>query len=593
MLGSRVSRSTSRAIRPPAAPSQARAAATHSSVRSFFLLALMLVCATGLLSRLVFWQILQHNHLSAIAEAEHVPLNVLTPLRGQIYDAGGNVLATDVTLDLVYAKPKGVKDPERTAQLLSKVLHKTPKDLYQLLTEPSPLVDLTDPLSTSAGQKVRDLALPGIILDPVVRRAYPEGSVASQVLGFANTNLQGQYGLEGRYDPLLAGTAGLRSVMKDTAGNDIHISSGPSAPAHNGADLHLSINGVVQSLLENEIDKAVRQHDAASGTAIVMDPRTGYVLGMASTPNFNPNHYWTTARTNPAALMNPAIQWDYEPGSTMKIITMAAGLDTHVITPQSAFDDTGAFQVGTTTIHNWNMGAFGWETMTQVLQHSANVGASWVAEHLGVQRFYTYVKRFRLGQPTGIDLYGEYGGQIPLPGDKNWSIVNLYTNSFGQGLSITPMQLLTAVSAVANHGVMMRPQVVKRLVYDGRIIDRPPRRVGRVISARAAHTLTNMLVHSAVDGEAENALVHGYNIAAKTGTANIPDGHGGYLTNQTVASTIGYAPAFHPRFAVLVIINKPKDTIWGSEAAAPVLHDIFQELFMYYHVPPSPHALYP
>jgi cell division protein FtsI/penicillin-binding protein 2 len=230
--------------------------------------------------------------------------------------------------------------------------------------------------------------------------------------------------------------------------------------------------------------------------------------------------------------------------------------------------------------------------MTQVLQHSANVGASWVAQRLGSDRFYSYMKRFQLDRPTGIDLSGEERGYLATPGSKYWTIVNLYTNSFGQGLLITPLRLLESIGAVANNGVMVQPQIVRREVYKGKVIDKAPIIAGRPISAGTAHTLTSMLVNSAVDGEAEYALVRGYDIAAKTGTANIADGHGGYLKNQTIASTIAYAPAKNPRFIVLVVLNRPKTSIWGSQTAAPVVQHIMRDLFSYYRVPPSPHAIY-
>jgi cell division protein FtsI/penicillin-binding protein 2 len=238
-------------------------------------------------------------------------------------------------------------------------------------------------------------------------------------------------------------------------------------------------------------------------------------------------------------------------------------------------------------IHNWNLQGNGWETMTQVLQHSANVGASWVANHLGASQFYKYIRRFRIGQPTGIGLSGEARGQVWFPGQKPWTIVNLYTNSYGQGLTVTPLQLVRAVGAVANHGVMMKPQIVHSIVYKGHVIVHKPVAVGRVISPTSAHTLSDMLVHSAIDGEASLALVKGYNIAAKTGTANVAGPNGKYLPGVTIASTIGYAPAYNPRFVILAVINHPRDTPWGSMAAAPILHDLFQELFMYYHIPPS------
>lgn len=583
---------TKRAVRVTATPG-ARADARPGNVRPFLLLAVLMLFAAALAARLAFWQVLEHGKLSALQASEQVFLDVQQPLRGQIIDDQGNTLVTDVNTYRVDAAPWLVKTPRRTANLLAPVIHEPASDIYRLLTTNNQIIELCPPVSVGQGQSIRNLALPGIMLDPRIQRAYPRGTEAAQLLGFTNDQLQGQAGLEQYYDHLLSGTAGLRSVLRDTAGNDVRIGSQSPIPSHNGADLHLSIDNTVQGLVEDELAKAVKKHSATGGSIIVMDPRTGYIKGMAAYPTFNPNN--VLHATDPHALyVNPVTQDTYEPGSTMKIITMAAGIDSGVITPQTSFFDNGYFRVGSTTIRNWNDGAFGTETMTQVLQHSANVGASWVAQRLGIDRFYTYTKRFRLGQPTGVDLPGESAGVVPLPGDKSWTLPNLYTNSFGQALAITPIQLLDAVDAVANGGVMMKPQLVHRIVYDGRIITHPPVALGRVISARSAHTVTNMLLHSAIDGEAALALVKGYNIAAKTGTANIASPTGGYLdgsAGNTIASVIGYAPAFHPRLLILVKIDRPRDTIWGSEAAAPVLHNLFQELFMYYHIAPNSRAL--
>lgn len=562
------------------------------SGRPFLLLIIMVLCAGVITARLAFWTMLEDGRLAAAAAAQHAALTVQPPLRGQIFDAQGNPLATDVTLNLVYAIPKQIKDPKRTAALLAPVLGKPEKYLEDLFTGYAGYVVVAPRVSAAVSRQLRNLALPGIALNPVIRRYYPEGSVASQVVGFTDVDNKGYFGLEGQYDSLMSGTTGVRSVLKDTAGEDIQISSSPGVPSRNGADLHLSIDGVVQGLVEDELQKAVKQHRADGGTIIVMNPDTGYVLGMASSPSFDPNHYARIAKQNPQLFQNPATQSVYEPGSTFKIVTMAAGLDSHVITPQSAFEDTGQFPVADVTIHNWNNSGFGWENMTQVLQHSANVGASWVAERLGTDLFYKYVRRFHLGQPTGVDLQGEEPGILAMPGDNSWTIVNLFTNSFGQGLAITPMQMITAVSAVANGGVLMKPQIVKRIVYDGHIITRVPISEGRVMSPLTARTLTDMLVHSAIGGEAQLGLVRGYNIAAKTGTASVVGQDGRYTQGATIASIVGYAPASHPRFVALVIINHPRDTPWGSTAAAPVLHALFQELFMYNHIPPSPHALY-
>jgi cell division protein FtsI (penicillin-binding protein 3) len=577
------------------APVQLKRARAHSvplsgKHRPLALLVVMVMCAGALLARLTFWTVMENGRLAAAAAAQRAALTVESPLRGQIFDAQGEQLATNVTVNSVYAAPKEIKNPERTAKYVAPVVGQPVKRLESLVTGDAGYPLIAKEIDAAAAAKLRRLALPGIFLDPQIRRTYPSGSEAGQVVGYADTDNTGRSGVEGYYDQLLSGTAGLRSVLRDTAGHDVHLSTGPSAASRAGMDLHLSLDGQLQSLAEDELQKAVSKHSADGGTIVVMDPRTGYVLAMASDPPFDPNRY---GHENPDTFRSQAIGFTYEPGSTFKIITMAAGLDTHLITPDSAFDDTGQFVVADRTIHNWNLKGFGWETMTQVLQHSANVGAAWVARRLGVDRFYRYVRRFQLGHPTGVGLEGEEQGLLPLPGSKAWTIVNLYTNSFGQGLSITPMQLIKAVGAVANGGVMMKPQIVKQIVYRGHIINQPPVSEGRVISPQTAHTLTDMLVQSAVGGEAQLGLVHGYNIAAKTGTANIAGPNGQYILGATIASIIGYAPAYHPRFIVLVIVNHPRDTPWGSTAAAPVLHNLFQELFVHYHIPPAAHPVYP
>jgi cell division protein FtsI/penicillin-binding protein 2 len=547
----------------------------------------MLICAGALVSRLVFWQVMEHGVLSARAAAEHPDISAQPPVRGRIFDDQGNPLATNVTMNLVYAVPKIIKDPARTAELLAPILGDKAKDLQTVLTGDSSYVMLAPEVDAATTKKIQDLVLPGIVLNPQLRRDYPEGSLAAQALGFVLDNGHGVWGLEGYYDGWLSGSAGLRNVLRDTAGNDIQVSAGASSAPRAGADLYTTLDSTVQNLVETELRDAIKKHNADGGTIIVMDPRTGYILGMASVPSFDPNQF----RNAPIArFANPAIQDLYEPGSTFKIVTMAAGLDAHVITPDTAFEDTGVFRVADQTLHNWNNSGFGWETMTQVLQHSANVGAAWVSSRLGTNLFYQYVRRFRLNQATGVDLQGEGAGLLPLPGQKTWTIVNQYTNAFGQGLAITPLQLIRAVATVANGGVMMKPQIVQRMIVDGRVIDHPPISQGRVISAQTARTLTGMLVRSAVGGEAQLGLVPHYDIAAKTGTANIAL-NGQYIQGDTVASIVGFAPAFNPRFAILVKIDHPRDTPWGSLAAAPVLHDLFQELFLYDHVPPAAHTL--
>lgn len=582
-----------RSHRPKAATVRAhpkeRVQAPARESRPLVLLIVMVLAAGGLAARLVFWQVMQHAALSARANIEHAGLYVQPPLRGLIYDSSGAPLATDVTQNLVYAFPREIKAPRRTASLLAPVLNMPASHLFELFTGDNPSLQLAANVSSRVSHTIENLALPGIVLGPEIKRYYPQGTVASQVLGYVDTASKGQYGVEQYYDRYLSGKAGVRSVLRDTAGNSINVGS-TASPSRDGANINLTLDRTVQGLVEDELQKAIKAHHADSGTIIVMDPYTGRILGMASAPSFNPNHYGRVPDTS--LFQNPAVEDQYEPGSTFKIITMAAGLDSHVITPQTSFDDTGSFVVTPQfTVHNWNMSGFGIENMVQVLQHSANVGASFVASRLGADRFYRYVKAFKLGQATGIDLADEASGTVPFPGEKSWTVDNLFTNSYGQGLAVTPIQMIRAVAAVANGGTLMTPEIVKSIDGDGGIHQNVPVSDGRIMSQITAHTLTNMLVHSAVGGEAAAALIKGYNIAAKTGTANIPSPSGGYIPGATIASIVGYAPAFHPRFVALVIIRHPRDTLYGSVAAAPVMHNLFSELFMHYNIAPIANAV--
>lgn len=577
---------TRRAV--PVAP----VASAHTARRPLMLLLVIALCGAGLFSRLVFWQVMQHAHLTRLATQQQMAIFQVPPLRGRIYDGSGNPLAAEGTADVVSASANEIKNPVRTARLLAPILHVRELDLQRNLESGATYVLLSNGVPDGVGKQIARLQLPGIVLTPQPIRMYPEHQTAAQVVGYLDANGQGQYGIESQYDSVLAGTASLQSLVRSLPKATSQIV--PNAVTSlNGGDVTLSLSATIQNEAESELNAAVKKHRADGGTIIVEDPRTGYLLAVANNPTFDPNKYAQYANAGEVSrFMNPAVSDTYEPGSTFKIVTMAAGLDTGVITPNTSFLDTGVWMVDGIPLHNWNNLGNGEETMTQVLQHSANVGASFVANRLGAGPFYTYVRRFGIGRPTGVGLPGEVAGTLWQPGDRGWSPVTLYTNSFGQGVTTTPLQMVRAVAAVANGGIMMQPQIVRSIVYRGHLVQSHPVRVRRVVSTRTAHTLTHMLVESAIGGEAEYGLVRGYDIAAKTGTANVADGHGGYIQGDTIASIVGYAPAENPRYVVLVKLDHPRDTPWGSMAAAPVLHDMFQDLFMYGHIAPSPHALY-
>ncbi len=559
--------------------------------------------AAALGFRLALYQVVDQHRLVALAMSERSTAGSIPPSRGLIYDDVGNPLAINDEVYDVYASPNQITQPVAEARALAPLLNTAATRILGLLQSRLVYPRLAKGISQNAADKIQHLGLLGISLQPSPNRVYPEGSLASQVLGFVDAN-GGQYGLEQQYNRILSGKASIGAVRRLVrAEGDVWrgtVAGSQPQGLQAGGTLHLSLDTYMQDVAEQDVRRFVRYHQAASGTVIISNPRTGRIVAMANYPWFNPNRFAASPARN---WTNPAIFDTYEPGSTFKIVTMAAGLNEHVITPKTTIFDPGYAVYPCITVQNWNVGTSnGRETMTQVLQHSANVGAAYVANLLGARRFYPYVRAFGVGAPTGIDLAGEASGSVPLPGvpGSNWTCPNLYTNAYGQSVTVTPLQLLNAANAVANGGWLMRPEVVTRIDYAGTTVYRPPHRIRRVISWASARTLTRMLVQSALGppgqyGEASCALVPGYQVAAKTGTANLvsPKGRQGYLLGpgSTIASTVGFAPAFRPRFSVLAVIRQPRypwpDGQWGSEVAAPLVHDLLQSLFLRYHIPPA------
>jgi cell division protein FtsI/penicillin-binding protein 2 len=350
--------------------------------------------------------------------------------------------------------------------------------------------------------------------------------------------------------------------------------------------LVLTLDREIQAMTEKKLDEAIEWSGAEGGTILVYDPEDGGVIAMATAPRLDPNKYWEYAELFPNPTpYNAAISKTYEPGSVFKVLTMAAALDSGLVDPDTRFQDTGAFNIGGATIYNWNMGAWGDVDMTECLQYSLNVCMSWLSTEMGPDTFYTYLKSFGLDRKTGIDLGGESNWPLKLPGDSLWYEVDLATNSFGQGISLTPIQMVMAISSVANDGRMMAPHLVKAMVIDGQQYDVDPVVVGNPIKAETAHTLTNMLVNS-LENEASNALVEGYSVAGKTGTGEIATPYG-YSATETNASFVGWGPAEDPKFLVYVWLEKPSISIWGSEVAAPVFSDLVSKLVVLMDIPPD------
>jgi cell division protein FtsI/penicillin-binding protein 2 len=518
-----------------------------------------------------------------------------SPARGEIYDRKGALLAGSKTVYETGVDLTANLDANEVAIAAQIYLGLDYNTVFTTITQPPQGVVYVVLDKFTPGDKVqafkdfRDAlngatpakSLSAVYFQPHLERTYPENSLASNVVGFVNRNKWAYYGIEEKYNTLLAGTTVTRWVPVNP--NDAQ--NLPDIPP--GATLILTIDREVQAATEGILDNALQTYGADSGVIIVADPKTGEILAMASTPRLNPNEYWTYLDTFPGETpYNRAVSQAYEPGSVVKIFTMAAAIDKGVVRPDTIYNDvTGTIEVGGSTITNWDNAAWGPQDMVGCLQHSLNVCLAWVATQLGQQDFYAYMQSFGLGHVTGIDLAAENPGRLKLPQDSDWYPVDLGTNAFGQGVSITPIQMVMAATALANNGQMMRPHVLRATVQNGVQRDIPIEVVGTPISSATAQTMNSMLSVSLAN-ESSLSLVPGYNIAGKTGTAQIPTPNG-YTSDQTNASFIGWGPVDDPKFLVYVWLEKPQTSIWGSETAAPVFKQIVQKLVVLMGIPPD------
>ena len=429
-----------------------------------------------------------------------------------------------------------------------------------------------------------------IYLSPEPQRVYPNGDFASQLLGFANWDLTGVYGVEQQYNDELGGTPGRVRAEYDVAGNVIAVGQHELVPAVDGLDMTLTIDGGVQRSAELQLDKVIRQQRAAGGSVIVMDVQTGAILAMVSRPSFDPNAFSTF---DPSVYTDPAVSALYEPGSTMKVLTMAVGLSTGAITPKSVFRDApGYLMIDGYKISNLYGASYGHESMSEILQHSSNLGAAWIARQTGPDQFYNKLREFGIGTPTGVDLPGEEAGIVNWSDNPDWRPINLSTNAFGQGITVTPIQMLTAVAAVANGGKLMRPYVVKELRQGDRVIRTvEPQVVRQVISPEVSKQVVGMMTDVVDNVSYPWVAVPGYAVGSKSGTAQIPAPGGGYEPDdQTIGSLIGIGPSDNPRFAVLVKIDRPQQDPLGGHIAGPPVRDILSDLFTLYGIPPTRRA---
>jgi cell division protein FtsI/penicillin-binding protein 2 len=486
----------------------------------------------------------------------------------------------------VYKPAMKLQSLDSTAKLLSDALGITREEVGRRIAAASTRwTALAHRIPSSAAAQIETAGLDGVVLRRLPQREYPEGSLASSLLGFVGMDGHGLSGIELTLEQELAGKPGVVITERDPIGDEITLARKAVIPAEDGADLVLSIDRHIQRLVERELAAAVQANKGTGGVAIVMEPTTGDVLAMASVPTFSLTKDMPL-RTDQQHLYNTSpVTNTYEPGSVMKLITLAAGLEERAVSPESRYLDTGLAVVAGAPIRNWDHSAHGSVTVTDIIVRSLNTGSQWIAGRVGADRFYDYLDGFGFGTATGIRLNGEASGFFRRPPSIDWSPVDLATNSFGQSISVTPIQMVTAVAAMANNGVLMRPRLVKEIRTAEGTRHLPAQSVRAAVSPATAEAVTRVMVEAwSQPALAANRLT-GYTLAAKSGTADIP-GAGGYETNRTYASYIGYGPIPEPKFVTMVRIDQPEG-LYGGVVAAPVFRAICAEILSYLRIPPD------
>lgn len=548
--------------------------------------------------RLFFWQIIRGKDLSAQARDQYRTGKDIVAPRGNILASDSTWLVARGEAWLVYASLPDIKDdPRKIADKLApffleeetekpEVLAEVER-IYSLLTKKEIVwVPVKHKISPEVKKNIEALGLEGIGFEKQETRMYPEASSAAHLLGFVGKDAEGEdigyFGLEGYYNAPLSGKPGFLGRERDARGLPIGIGDMTEVIAIAGVDLLTHIDKTIQLLLDKKLSEGIEKYGAVGGTAIVMNPENGAILAMSAFPSYDPASY---SEFGDEYFKNPIVSDSFEPGSIFKILVMAAGLDSGAVEPDTKCEICdGPLKVDKYFIKTWNNEYNADATMLDVLVHSDNVGMSYVGQETGADTLYDYLDAFGIGRATNIDLQGEIEPRLREKG--TWNVVDLATTSFGQGVVATPIQMIRAVGAIANDGMLVTPQVVDRILGETWGEDIKPEINERVVSAKTANEVTAMMVEAAKSGEAKWTHLRGFNVAGKTGTAQIPiAGH--YDEERTIASFIGFVPADDPDFVMLMTLREPSSSPWASETAAPLWYNIAKDLFIYFGIQPE------
>lgn len=556
------------------------------------ILLFFLLLFAALVSRLFVLQIVQHQEYGRLAARQHRLVKEVLSERGLIYTQGKNGELIPLTLNKSHqtlsASPRDIKSLEEVLNFLSKNFAIGGEEITKKFSQKEDSYEIIlKKIEPEKAEKLTKQLPAGLFFEDEKTRIYPHGTVAAQLLGFVSKETdeeKGRYGLERFYEKDLLGKTGFFEGTKDTAGFWVALGKRIVSPPKNGSSLILNIDYNIQLKTEALLKIAREKWQASSGAILVLEPSTGKMLAMASSPDFDLNNF--SKEKNFSVFLNPLLESIFELGSVLKPIIMAAGLEEKLVEPNTTYNDPGEVKIGGYVVKNFDEKAYGVQTMMQVLEKSLNTGAIYVAKLLGHKKQYDYLKNFGFGKKTGIDLPGEIAGKIAnLDSGRE---IDFMTAAFGQGIAVTPLQLAMALGAVANQGKLMKPYVVEKIIDDsGNETKNMPIIIREVISKETAEKLSKMLVSAVRNGFENRAGVKGYFVAGKTGTAQIPRRDGRGYSDKVIHTFVGYAPAFNPRFLVLLQLNEPQGNRFAANTLTPVFHDLAEYILNYYEIPPD------
>lgn len=555
--------------------------------RQYVVLILLVVLFLALFIRLFILQILSFNTFDKMADGQHNMVLKLEPRRGTIYDRYLEPLAINLDVPSIYCDPRGVTNKDRTADMISNILHVDRADLLAKLNKDKAFIWVKRKADPDAARQLAKLKLNGVYFLNESTRNYSNDSMASQVLGCVNIDNEGLEGLELLFNSKLQGKPGWRHMIRDAKQTAVIVNERRSVPPQNGFDMVLTLDGVIQSIAEQEVANMADKYNASGASAIVMDPYTGRILAMVNYPGYNPNNY---SRAPKDLMKNETISSVFEPGSVYKIVTASAALDRGFVAPDDEFEcEMGEWKTCGRTLHDYH--PYGKLKFKEVIAHSSNIGTVKAAQKMGPEPIWEYTKRFGFGEKTGIDLPGELSGIVRPPGV--WSKSDITTIPMGQGVAVTSIQLACAVSAIANGGYLLKPYIVDKITMpEGRTYKQFEPAVRRKIlkpeTCDKMKEIMALVVSEGTGGPAKSKL---YEMCGKTGTAQMPSAAGGYSPNKFIASFIGFAPRDKPRVAIVISAREPHPIHFGGNVAGPAFRRIAERTLEYLEssgrIPPS------